>query len=150
MPVAAGDSPVLAAICVGGAIGTLARYEIERTWPAGSGIPWATLTINISGAFLLGALVSVVAARVAGSRSRFAPLVRPALGTGVLGGYTTFSTFMVESHDRSAAVAATYIVISVVLGVAFALAGLRIGALVAGPPRPGLRGAAPPVDPDLP
>lgn len=150
MPVAAGDGSVLAAICVGGALGTLARYEIESAWPAGSGIPWATLTINCTGAFLLGVLVSVVIARVAGSGHRLAPLVRPALGTGVLGGYTTFSTFMVESHDRSLSVAATYIGVSLVAGVALAAIGLRVGAALAGPPRPGLRGAPPPVDPDLP
>lgn len=150
MPVAAGDRYVLAAICVGGALGTLARYEIEATWPAGEGIPWATLSINCSGAFLLGVLVSVVIARVAGSGHPLAPLVRPALGTGLLGGYTTFSTFMVESRERAVPVAAAYMAISIAAGLALALAGLRIGARLAGPARPGLRGAAPPIDPDLP
>lgn len=150
MPVAAGDRTVLAAICVGGGLGTLARYEIESAWPAGSGIPWATLIINCSGALLLGILVSVVNARLAGSAHPLAPLVRPALGTGVLGGYTTFSTFMVESHDRAVPVAAAYIAISLIVGPALALAGLRIGERIAGPPHPGLPGAATPTDPDLP
>jgi CrcB protein len=148
--VAASDVSVLAAICIGGAAGALARYQIELAWPAGAGIPRATLAINWSGAFLLGVLVSVVVARLVGSRRRLAPLVRPALGTGLLGGYTTFSTVMVEARDRALWVSAAYLALSVIGGLALAAAGLRIGARLAGPPRPGPRRGPPPVDPDLP
>jgi CrcB protein len=148
VPVAAGDVRILAAICLGGGLGSLARYGIERALPAGSGIPTGTLLINLSGAFLLGLLVAVVAARLVGSPRPWAPLVRPALGTGVLGGYTTFSTAMVEAHDRSIGVAAGYLALSLVAGIALAWAGIALGERLAG--RPPLPHGGQPVDPDLP
>lgn len=89
-------SPVLiAVVALGGAAGSLARDGLTRAVGApASGFPWATFAINISGAFLLAALVAAVAARP-GTPA----WVRPLFGTGLLGGYTTFSTFAVET-DR--------------------------------------------------
>ncbi|WP_448626307.1 fluoride efflux transporter FluC [Geodermatophilus sp. URMC 64] len=88
------DPAVLAAIAVGGVLGSEGRFALERwvhspadTWP------WATWWINLSGSFLLGVLMVVITERIAAHR-----LLRPLLGVGVLGGFTTFSTAMVEVH----------------------------------------------------
>lgn len=75
------------AVAVGGALGTLARVGVDRALPATpGGWPVATLLVNVSGALLLG----VVLTRLRDHR------LRALLGTGVLGAWTTFSTFAVE------------------------------------------------------
>ncbi|QIS24630.1 fluoride efflux transporter CrcB [Nocardia terpenica] len=77
------------AISLGGALGALARYGLTLCWPTPSGgFPWAVFTINVTGSFLIGMLMIVI------TEIRTAhPLVRPFLGVGVLGGFTTFSTY---------------------------------------------------------
>jgi fluoride exporter len=86
------DPAVLAVIAVGGIAGSEARFALERWAPAGDGAwPAATFVINLSGSFLLGALMVVLTELTSPHR-----LLRPFLGVGVLGGYTTFSTAMVE------------------------------------------------------
>ena len=83
---------VIGAIAVGGVIGALARYQIGRWWPTPSdGFPGATLVINVSGCLLIGILMVLVTEAM-----RPHPLVRPFFGTGVLGGFTTFSTYSVD------------------------------------------------------
>ncbi|RKR89313.1 protein CrcB [Micromonospora pisi] len=85
---------VVAAVALGGALGSAARYGVSVAWPTPSGqLPWATLVINLTGCALLGMLMAFVTARIAPHR-----LLRPFLGTGVLGGYTTFSTYAVETR----------------------------------------------------
>jgi CrcB protein len=83
-------------------------------------LPVTTLAVNVAGALALGALVAAVA-----GRGRW--WVRPLLGTGVLGGFTTFSTFAVETDRLLAlgelATAGAYVSASLALGVAAALAG---------------------------
>jgi len=118
---------VVAVVALGGAVGSVARWAIEAAWPARPGrLPWATLVINVSGCALLGALVVLVLAVSPPSR-----YLRPALGTGVLGGFTTFSTAMLESHallGRGAVlVAGSYLLVSVALG----LIGVWLGTVVA-------------------
>lgn len=78
----------LAAIAVGGGIGSVARYLLSAAFPAGLGFPWAILTVNVSGCFCLGFLM-VYLLEVWPPR-RF---LRPFLAVGLLGGYTTFSTY---------------------------------------------------------
>ena len=81
-------------ICLGGAIGTGARYLLSG-WllrVAGPGFPYGTLAVNAVGSFLLGALMEVAL-----STEPFPPTLRLALTTGVMGGFTTYSTFNYET-----------------------------------------------------
>jgi fluoride exporter len=81
---------------VGGTLGTAVRAAVEGAVPYVEGeMPWATFGINVSGALLLGLLVEAVALHRA--RRRTAHRLRLLLGTGVLGGYTTYSTFVLET-----------------------------------------------------
>jgi CrcB protein len=83
---------VLGVIAVGGGLGALARYGVETVWPsAPGGFPWATFVINATGCLLIGALM-VLVTDVFAAR----PLLRPFVGVGVLGGFTTFSTYANE------------------------------------------------------
>lgn len=83
-----------AAVSVGGAIGAVARHGVDTAIPHAPGaFAWSTVLVNVSGCFLIGVL-TVVATEV-WSDSR---LLRPFLGAGVLGGYTTFSTHLVDAH----------------------------------------------------
>lgn len=83
---------VVAVIAAGGVIGSLLRYQLGRWWPtAVPAFPWTTLLINVTGSFLLGALIAAITAR--GGAHRW---VRPFVGTGILGGYTTFSTWCTD------------------------------------------------------
>ncbi|WP_329105852.1 fluoride efflux transporter CrcB [Micromonospora sp. NBC_01699] len=85
---------VLATVAVGGALGAAARYGVAVLWPTPSGhFPWTTLAVNLTGCLLLGLLMGFVNGRIAPHR-----LIRPFLGTGLLGGYTTFSTYAVETR----------------------------------------------------
>lgn len=80
---------VLAVISAGGAVGALGRYGLALLWPTPvGGFPWATFVTNVIGCFLIGVLMVVVTEIGAAH-----PLVRPFLGVGILGGFTTFSTY---------------------------------------------------------
>lgn len=88
--------PVLAAISAGGVAGTLARYAATVLWPAAEGsFPWAVFWVNVLGCALIGVLMVLVSE---GGRAAH-PLVRPFLGVGVLGGFTTFSTYALDFSD---------------------------------------------------
>jgi fluoride exporter len=78
----------VAAIAIGGGLGTLARYLLSAAFPAGHGFPWAIFAVNVSGSFLLGVLM-VYLLEIWPPR-RF---LRPFLAVGLIGGYTTFSTY---------------------------------------------------------
>jgi len=81
---------VLAAVAVGGASGTAARYGLGLLFPgtAASGFPWTTFAVNVSGCLAIGVLAGTL------DRARTPhPLIRPLLGSGFLGGYTTLSTY---------------------------------------------------------
>jgi fluoride exporter len=113
---------------VGGALGALARWGLSEVVPSPGGWPWATLLVNLSGCFLLGALLAIV-----GRRSPEPAWVKPFLGVGVLGGYTTYSTFAVEvvrQVDAGTVLLATgYVLVSVVGGVSAVAAGAVTGRL---------------------
>ena len=111
-------------VALGGAVGSLSRYGIgvaygEHKWPA------ATLAINVVGSFLLGVVATWGTARLS-------PDVRIGIGVGVLGGFTTFSTFSHEAATLERRIAIVYVVASVGLGIAAALIGRNLGNRIAG------------------
>jgi len=112
---------IIAAVGLGGALGTLARYAMAVALPVEPRhIPWSTLIINLSGSFLIGIVMYLVL------RSSSTRYMRPFLVIGVLGGFTTFSTFAVESVQlvrERPLIAMIYVVISVIGGALSALAG---------------------------
>jgi fluoride exporter len=86
------DPVIMGVIAVGGAIGATARYLISLGWPTpAGGFPFGTLVINIVGCGLIGILMVLVTDVLTQQR-----LIRPFVGTGVLGGFTTFSTYAVD------------------------------------------------------
>jgi CrcB protein len=85
---------VLAVIAVGGAVGSLARWGLAQALPHRPvEFPWATFVTNVSGCFLIGLLMVLVIEVWPPSR-----YLRPFLGVGILGGYTTFSTYMLDTR----------------------------------------------------
>ena len=117
----------LISVALGGALGSLARYTVgiyAGRW-FGTGFPWGTLLINVTGSFLIGAFAEAFALRW-----DVAPATRIFLVVGICGGYTTFSTFsldIVTLLNRSEFVAATaYALASVFLSVAALFAALHV------------------------
>jgi CrcB protein len=111
-----------ALVGLGGLIGVLGRYGITRLTLHTDALLWSTVGINIAGSFLLGLLAA---------EHWFSRDVREAIGVGLLGGFTTFSTFSVqvvlETDGGKPGKAALYIVASVVGGIAAAAAGYALG-----------------------
>jgi CrcB protein len=93
--------------------------------PAPLGFPWATWTVNVAGSFVLGAVVTLVVERW--PRDRY---LRPLVAVGFCGGFTTFSTLAVEIDQRiqhgHGALAAVYLVATLLAGLAAALAGITL------------------------
>ncbi|AZG48605.1 fluoride efflux transporter CrcB [Gordonia insulae] len=111
----------------GGIVGTGLRYWIEALWPTpDAGWPWATFVINLSGAFLLGALLGGLASL--GADDGWRQRIRLLVGTGMCGSFTTYSTFALEisllGRDGAWPTAVAYAVVSVVGGVLAAWVGI--------------------------
>lgn len=120
---------VLVAISLGGMLGASARYGIARWIPtAPHGFPWATFWTNLSGSFLLGFLLVLLL-------ERFPPtkLLRPFLATGIIGAFTTMSTYEVETalliKNGHAATGLLYGFGSLAAGLVLAYAGILAGRL---------------------
>jgi CrcB protein len=116
---------VLAAVFVGGCLGGGARYAITTTWPANAGgFPWATFYVNVAGALILGLVVAAASA----FSSRF---MRPLLGTGFCGAFTTFSAVVVTTDQlfahRHQGLAVAYLTASALAGMTAAALGLVLG-----------------------
>jgi CrcB protein len=116
----------LVAIASGGALGTLARYGMDRALlPSPLGFPWPTFTVNVAGSLLLGLIVTLVVERWPPTR-----FIRPFGAIGFCGGFTTFSTLVVEAAQRSQhgrlGMAAAYVVASLVAGVVAAGLGMAL------------------------
>jgi CrcB protein len=135
-----GEASLLATIAAGGALGALGRYGVGM-WLAGppDGFPWATLWVNVTGCFLMGVLM-------VGITEVWSPhrLLRPFLGTGVLGGYTTFSAYTGEAHHLlthgRVPLAFGYLAVTLVAALVAVYAGLaltRLGMRV----HPAIRGS---------
>ena len=113
-------------VMLGGAIGAALRYlaGIALSSPSQHGFPYATLAVNLAGGFAMGVLAALVLRGVASET------VRLFIGVGVLGGFTTFSAFsletfgMIERGDFT--IAALYITVSVIGSVAFLGAGMAL------------------------
>lgn len=113
-------------IAAGGAVGALARFGV--VYAVGRGgvpFPWGTLTVNVAGSLAVGLLVGAL-----GRREGFAEIAQPFLVVGLLGAFTTFSAFSLETvlllEDAKWAPALAYVLLSVVLCVTAAWAGLRL------------------------
>jgi CrcB protein len=124
------------AAALGGALGALARWGVAEALPREPDAwPWATLLVNLLGCLVLGTLVGRVFDRSAGP-----PWLRPFLATGVLGGFTTYSAFAVETVQLAEAgrvgTAAGYVLASVAGGVLAAALGQRAGRAPAPVPAP--------------
>ena len=117
----------LAAIFVGGALGTVARYLLEASHPAGAGsFPWVTLLVNLSGSLAIGFLVPLTE-----HVSHRAPVVRPFLMVGLLGGWTTYSTLAVDAtrlvQEGDVGSSLLYLAATVLGGLALVVAGHAAG-----------------------
>lgn len=121
------DPRVVAVVVVGGFIGGLARYELVTAWKASAtDFPWSTFAVNTVGAFLLALLVIVTTDVLVDST-----YLRPLLGTGFCGAFTTFSSVAVAVDELAAhghtAAAVGYAVASLAAGAVAATAGVLIG-----------------------
>jgi fluoride exporter len=96
---------VYLAVALGGALGALARWSLGEALPDGTGFPWTTFAINVSGSAILALLPAVAAVRRR-------PVVADAMGPGVLGGFTTLSTYSEQTRalldDGRSTTAAAY------------------------------------------
>jgi CrcB protein len=114
-------------VAAGGFVGAPSRYLLDRavTRRVNSDLPWGTFAINISGSFLLGFLTGLTLSH------HLSDLGKALLGTGFCGAYTTFSTFTFETlrllEDGRYFEAAANVVVSVLVGLAAATAGLALG-----------------------
>lgn len=107
------DAAVL--VAAGGALGSVSRWSVGLVVPG----PWATLTVNLLGCLLVGLL--------AGWLFEARPRLRLLVGVGFLGGFTTFSTHLLEGHAMAALPAAAYVAATLVGCLLLAGLGLRAG-----------------------
>jgi fluoride exporter len=133
----------LLAVASGGAVGAWLRYEANVAFPALTPpqFPWTTFAVNVLGSFLLGLLMTLVLEHWPPTR-----YVRPFAAIGILGGFTTFSTFEVEVVRLTGAhqgdLALTYAILSLLAGLVAVAAGAAAATAVARigrGPRPGRR-----------
>jgi CrcB protein len=122
--------PTTLAVALGGAFGAAARYGLDRAIERRSDslFPWSTFAINISGCLVIGVVIAALVDR------HHTPLwLRAGLVVGVIGGFTTFSTFAQEELDlleTHVATALAYVLSSVALGILAVFVGSRIGRLL--------------------
>ena len=116
-------------VALSGAVGALARYGVSRLAPAAPGqFPWATFAVNVAGAALVGFVLVLLLERFPRSR-----LARPLVVTGFLGGFTTFSTLIVDAvllvRDHRVPLAAAYLLGTTLAGLAAVGLGMAAGRL---------------------
>lgn len=112
------QGPVVAAVALGGGIGAAARYGATLLWPTPAGaFPWTTLAVNVLGCAVIGVFMVVICEARSPHR-----LLRPFFGTGVLGGFTTFSTYAVDIQrlvaDGAAATGLAYLALTLFAALA--------------------------------
>lgn len=112
------------AVGLGGMIGAVSRYGISFFIPSVNGFPYATLLANLIGCFLLSFLLNQSAIK-----RKLSPELFAAIGTGMIGSFTTFSTFMVETvtlYNSTFMLAISYVGISILGGLFFCFIGYRL------------------------
>ena len=113
----------LAVVAAGGVLGSLGRFALELALPWGGGLPWATLVVNLLGALAIGVVVTIIA--------DLRSWVRPFAVPGVLGGFTTFSAFALQTgvllDGEQFAVAAVYIAVTIIGGLLAVAVGAALG-----------------------
>ncbi|WP_244930235.1 CrcB family protein [Nocardioides sp. W7] len=118
------DPRAVGAVALGGALGAVLRWSLGEVAPDGSGFPWTTFAINVSGSFLLALALGLGAVRRR-------PVLLAGLGSGVLGGYTTLSALAEQSRsllaDGQLATALAYLVGTALVCVAAVAVGSRLG-----------------------
>ncbi|WP_166355913.1 fluoride efflux transporter CrcB [Phytoactinopolyspora limicola] len=118
-------APILGAVAAGGVVGAEARYLISLLGDGRPAFPWPTLVENITGCFLIGVLMAVLLELTDPHR-----LLRPFLGVGVLGGYTTFSAYAVDVRvlllDERVVPALLYVVITPVAALVAVWLAMRV------------------------
>ncbi|WP_425286453.1 fluoride efflux transporter FluC [Actinopolyspora xinjiangensis] len=120
-------SRVLAAVALGGALGSTLRYGVSLALPhADGGTVWPTLTVNVLGCFVIGAFTVLLA------ETERHHLLRPFLGVGVLGGFTTFSGYLADAGGLLATGQPLYAALYLPLTVLLALPAVVCGAALAG------------------
>ncbi|MFF0494123.1 fluoride efflux transporter FluC [Nocardia sp. NPDC004068] len=117
---------LMGVIAIGGSLGALGRYGLAQLWPTTpGGFPWATFATNVTGCFLLGVLMVLITDVWSAHR-----LLRPFLGVGVLGGFTTFSTYANETRNllqpNSIGVAFGYLAGTLICALLATLLAVRI------------------------
>lgn len=121
-PTVAFDVPVV--VAVGGALGAVGRYGLGVLMPHDQGaFPWATFWTNVAGCLLIGMVMVVLT----DARGRPHRLVRPFVGVGILGGFTTFSTYTVDINRLVAAGAPGTAVLYMFATLAAALVAVQVG-----------------------
>lgn len=116
------------AVAAGGAVGAMARHGVSRASMhlLGPNFPWGTLIANVVGSFAMGLIIVWLS-----TREPVSPALRAFLTVGLLGAFTTFSTFSLDVvslyRDKTLAVAGAYLGASVVLAIGGLLAGLAVG-----------------------
>ncbi len=116
----------LGAISAGGVLGALARYGLSTAFPYRPGeFPWPVFWVNVTGCLLIGVLMVLITGPRPAHR-----LLRPFLGVGVLGGFTTFSTYAVDVQKAvehgAPRIGLAYLVLTLAAALASALAGVRM------------------------
>lgn len=119
-------------VFVGGTIGTCARYLLSVAIPPWNGLPVAIFLINMSGAFLLGWLLEALSR--GGTDVGLRRNIRLFVGTGILGGYTTYSTFALDTDGLIASEhfggSILYGLGTIIIGAAASVAGIAVGAAI--------------------
>jgi len=112
--------PVVLAVAVGGAVGAAARYGTDQLISTHATFPWSTFAVNIVGCFLIGWFSELF--------GDSADWLRTGMIVGLVGGFTTFSTFAYQALENHAALSAVYVSASVGLGIAAVALGRAIWA----------------------
>jgi CrcB protein len=110
--------PIVLAVGIGGALGAVARYGADQTLSTHSTFPWSTFVVNVVGCFLIGWFSEFFADSP--------DWLRTGMIVGLVGGFTTFSTFAYQALENHAPLAAVYVGLSVALGIAAVAVGRAV------------------------